>query len=173
MRPLRAIALLLAALLLPLAASAQGWEKDPSGGYGPRSLYKAPVSLAGNSIAQATTNYLYAGAPGPFGGTSQATPITFPGTFRNLYFQSVTGPAGGQTFIVGLVVGNTPGAAASATPVLKCTVSNPATTCSDLDPSHAVKVFAGQYYAIQVVTSATSGPTGNIGIGIEFDSRGP
>lgn len=129
---------------------------------------KSLVNLAGTSIAQATTNYLYAGAPGPNGGTSQASPIAYNGTFKNLYFQSVTGPAAGQTFTITLMVGSTPAGAASGPTAVTCTVSNPATTCNDT--THTAAVTAGQYYAIQIVTSATSGPTGSIGIGTEFDT---
>ena len=128
---------------------------------------KTYVGMGGTSIAQASTNVVWPGLTSPQGGGTESAPIPFSGTFRNLYFDAATGPAGGQTFTVTVNVGATPTLGFSTNTALTCTVSNPALTCSDT--THSVSVTAGQYFSLQVVTSATSGPTGIFAAALEFD----
>lgn len=119
-----------------------------------------PMSGSASSVAQATNTDLMSGISG--GNIGAISPVT--GTIKNLYVRVTNAPASGQTYTFTMLVGTWGSASATA---VTCQISNPNTSCSDTSDTASVAV--GNQYVLNIVTSATSGSTGQIGWGFEFD----
>lgn len=116
------------------------------------------------SIAQATTDYV-----APFltaGATLANFNALFPygGTVKNLYIYAASAPASTQTFTFTIFTGT---AGAVATSGITCQITAGNHTCNDT--TDTATVSAGQAWNVQVITSATSGSTGNVAVGFEYD----
>ncbi len=124
------------------------------------------VPLSNAASAQNTTGFMISGgicsgAACPGGNEASVEAICpVSGTFKNLFILS-SAAASGQTLTATWRVNNTSTA-------LTCTVTGTGITCNDT--THSATCTAGQSYALQVVTSATSGTINAIAGGIEFDN---
>ena len=115
------------------------------------------------SVAQNITQYGMTGSVN----TSQAASAiaTFNGTLKNLYVYTANAPASGQTFTFTIYVG-TPGSMTATG--ITCQITSAATNpCSNL--TNSASITAGQAWSLQIVTSATSGATGPISVGLELN----
>ena len=115
------------------------------------------------SVPQNTTDY---GMTGVINITQATSAIaTFSGTLKNLYVYTANAPASGQTFTFTIYVG-TPGSMTATG--ITCQITSAATNpCSDL--THSASITAGQSWSLQIVTSATSGATGQVAVGLELN----
>jgi hypothetical protein len=129
------------------------------------------VSFVAPTVAQNTTIYLMAG--GNFAtGTAQFMSSLRPIKIVNLYVNTVNDPASGQTFILNLYQGG-PAGAVNPSP-LTCTINDSANSCSDTTDAAVpvVNIADGTYrYALNLITSATSGNTGSISVSFEIDTQ--
>lgn len=150
-----------------LISNGAGYDVGPCAAVagGGSSETKAPVMLYVASVAQATTDYC---GPISCGATNSAvqaiTPIS--GSLKNLYVHVNVAPASGQTFQFTIFTG-TSGASLSAS-ALTCTISNPATSCSDI--THNPTVTAANSWNLQVITSTTSGSAADVQASFEYDN---
>jgi hypothetical protein len=87
-------------------------------------------------------------------------PCPVNGFFKNLQV-TATAPASGQTVASTLRVNG-------AGTALTCTITGPATSCSDTNGAHAAQCTAGQLYSLQTVTSATTGSLTAVNGSAEF-----
>lgn len=128
---------------------------------------KGPISYGCGSMNQASTEYCMPGSVA-FGGTlatQVGVPAPMNGNFKNLYVATSNAPASGQTFTVTLYTGS---AGTETSTLLTCQVTSASSKACN-DTTDAPPITAGQYWTLQIVTSSTSGSTGNIVFGMEFD----
>lgn len=121
-------------------------------------------SFGEGTVAQASTVYLWynenAANAAAVGGLA---PVN--GTLKNLYIYSTNTPNSGQTFTFTVASGT---AGSTATGAITCQITNGNHTCNDT--THTISLTAGQQYNVQLVTSATSGNTGVMMVGLEYTS---
>lgn len=166
---MRALAAALAVLLLtPIAASAQIQA-------GPRVM---PLFGGSATVAQATTTYMVVGSttavadPAPTASTGDVTRAPVAGTLKNLRVMQLTAPAAGQTATFTVMTATAIGTALSSpTGTLTCQITSASSPVACTDLTHSVSLNAGDTFAVQVVTSATSGSTGAINWSMEFDGQ--
>lgn len=136
---------------------------------------KSPIFASSATVAQNVTNYLVPGTTvvqanfNTGASTSAAAIVPYPGTFRNLRVIILGTIAAGQNAAYTLVTATSLGSAPTIT-ALTCTIPAGASICTPPDTTHTVAVAAGTYWALQVVTSATSGATGQTFWSVEYDT---
>lgn len=115
-------------------------------------------SNGATAVAQATTAF-----QGFLSNATEAN-VTLPCPV-NGYFKSLnvtaTAPASGQTLAATMRVNGSDTA-------LTCTVTGPASTCSDTNGAHAAACPAGQLFSLKTVTSATTGSLTAVNGSAEF-----
>lgn len=145
----------LALLFVALATAAPSYFPDTT-----------PVSWVAATQAQNQTLYDAVGVSGnATNAIAMAAPI--PATLRNLRVAVTSAPAAGQTYTFTIYTGSTLGSLTASS--VTCQMSNPATTCAD--STHTAALTAGQYWLMQVVTSATSGSTGQKSYSLQIDGK--
>lgn len=112
------------------------------------------------TIAQNTTNYCSMGNPTPNAGVEPAGIEQGPMLLRNLTVGVVTTPAAGQTYTATIYKDSAYGAGGAGATAITCQIANPNRTCTDT--THTATLADGNVWFLQIVTSATSGSTGNI-----------
>lgn len=158
-------------LLLALLWCSPVWAQQAS--FSP--TYSIPLFGDGATIAQNTTTFLVLGAtaavanPAPTATTGNVSAAPVKGTLRNLRVMQVTAPAAGQTVTYTIQTASAIGSALSSpTGTLTCQITDSSSPVACADSAHAVSLNAGDTFALQVVTSATSGDTGIINWSAEF-----
>lgn len=114
------------------------------------------LGFAGASAAQNSTTYISTG--GTVNSTSGAI-VTASGTLKNLYIATVNTPAAGQSFTFAVQI-------AGVTSIITCQETTTA-SCNDL--TDTASISAGNTFSIKVTTSATSGNTGAVSVGLELN----
>jgi hypothetical protein len=120
------------------------------------------ASFGGGSLAEATTEYYPGVSTNIVGAVGGLCPVTI--SLKGLTVATTDAPASGQTFIATVFVG-TPGSISPGSPSsITCTITSAGKTCTD--STDTASCSAGQQWVIQLVTSATSGPTGTLWFGL-------
>lgn len=121
-------------------------------------------SFGSSSQAQSVTNYdWYNQNSASNVGIGGLAPVN--GTIKNLQLWTTNAPAAGQTFTATVYSGS-PGSPTASS--VTCQIGNPNHSCNSSSLSAAIS--AGQQILVQIVTSATSGATGAMFLGLEVTS---
>jgi hypothetical protein len=115
-----------------------------------------PIIFGCGNTPEGVTEYDF---PGACASSAPGAPSPVSGTLSHLYVNVINTPPSGQTFQYTVYVGY------NATSIT-CTISSTTNTCPDI--THTAAVTAGQLISVFVNTSASSGPTGAEGFGLEL-----